>query len=115
MKVTIKKFPEKKGLLGGTVFTLEMWLDLTKEEKAAIKSSGLTHVLLEIKNGANERFFGIELKNFMKNSGPKSFPFDTAFDAHAYGEEFKSNVETVNGLIKAYIAGDITREESFEL
>jgi hypothetical protein len=115
MNITIKKIPEKKGMLGGRVFLLEMWLDLTKKEKAAIKSSALTQMLLEVKKDAYDKPHQIILKDFLRNSGPKTIPFLDAFAARDAGDEFKSSVETTASLVKSYIAGDVTRDESFEL
>lgn len=114
MKGTIKNFPEKKGLLGGRIFVLEMWLDLTKEEKQAIKSSAVDALLLGVEKDANDKQHFITLADFMKNSGPKSIPFTDAFQAHQNGQQFKSSVEAASSQIQSYITGEITREETFE-
>lgn len=117
MKVTIKKGTGAKGMVNRTkVHVLTVWVDLTKEEKQAASQSGLNPTLLDIDqelNKSNMRY--LPLWRFLKDSGPVQIIYETAFDVHAAGEEFKEGITLVANAIKMYQAGEITGEESFEL
>jgi len=118
LKVTIKKGTGAKGVLDRTkVHVLTVWVDLTKEEKQAISSSGLRQVLLQVDEDdkLNKDYFFISLERFMRDSGPVQVKYRSAFEAHSAGEEFKEQITIIAGAIKDYQNGEITGEESFEL
>lgn len=118
MKVTIKKGTGAKGMIDRTkVHVLTVWVDLTKEEKKAIASSGLRHILLRIdpEDELNKSVVPVQIGWFIKDSGPYQIKYQSAFEANSAGVEFKGNIEIVASAIKDYVSGEITGEESFEL
>ena len=118
MKVTIKKGTGSKGVLDRTkVHVLTVWVDLTKEEKQAITSSGMYQILIDIDEDdeLNKGYNFIPLGRFMKDSGPVQVKYLSAFAANSAGEKFKERITMVAGAIKSYQNGEITGEESFEL
>ena len=118
LKVTIKKGTGAKGVLDRTkVHVLTVWVDLTKEEKHAISSSGMHQSLIDIDKDdeLNKGYNFIPLGRFMKDSGPVQVKYLSAFAANSAGEKFKERITMVAGAIKSYQNGEITGEESFEL
>ena len=118
MKVTIKKGTGAKGVVNRTkVHVLTVWVDLTKEEKKVIASSGLRHILLRIdpEEELNKSAAPIQIGWFIKDSGPYQVKYESAFEVHAASKEFKEAITEVANAIKMYQNGEITGEESFEL